>query len=90
MNIEVTMCYSQLMSMLLQPEEFSKAVIHFTSSSPNVEHEGMNGYMETVVKFEVKSLMDFSKIYEKSYTFPSDRPEWYRKVRDGMLSYQEY
>ena len=86
MNIEVTMCYSQLMSMLLQPEEFSKAVTKFTSSSPNIEHEGMNGYMETVVKFEVKSLADFSKLYERSYTFPTDRTKWYYTVRNGMLS----
>ena len=84
MNIEVTMCYSQLMSMLLQPEEFSKAVTKFTSSSPNIEHEGMNGYMETVVKIEVRSLANFSNLYDK--TLVCSNPSWYRSVRDGLLS----
>lgn len=89
MNIEVTMCYSQLMSMLLQPEEFSKAIVRYTSSAPNIEHEGMNGYMETVVKFEVKNLAEFSKLYDGSYIFPSDRAKWYHTVRNGMLGCKE-
>lgn len=84
MNIEITMCYSQLMSMLLQPEEFSKAVTKFTSSSPNIEHEGMNGYMETVVKFEVKSLAVFSDLYDRTLVYSN--PSWYKSVRDGLLS----
>ena len=86
MQVKITMCHSNLMSILLQPEEFQVCVSSYTATSPDVAMEGMNGYMETIVTFEVKDLVRFGKLYEASYVFPSDRSKWYASVKKGLLS----
>lgn len=85
MKLEVVMCHSSLMSMLLRPEEFEQAVHSYTATAPDVQHEGFAGYMETKVSFEIKDLERFSKLYSSSYTYPSDRSAWYYKVKNGFM-----
>ena len=85
MNLTVTMCHSHLMSMLLQPEQFQTAVRSYSATSPDVAHEGMAGYMETKVIFEINDLTTFAKLFEFSRTYPSNRSEWYWKVKQGLM-----
>lgn len=84
MKLEVVMCHSSLMSMLLRPEEFEQAVISYTATAPDVTNEGFAGYMETKVVFNIKDLERFSKLYSSSYTYPSDRSAWYYKVKNAF------
>lgn len=84
MKIEINMCYSHLMSMLMMPEAFNKAVYKYESSSPNIEHEGMAGYMETIVIFHLKDLSAFATLFEKSRKYLTDNPSFYFRVRDGQ------
>ena len=85
MQVKITMCHSHLMSMLLSPAEFQVCVTSYSATSPDMGLEGMNGYMETIVTFEVKDLVRFSKLYESSYVFPSDRSKWYGTVKNGIM-----
>jgi hypothetical protein len=78
-NVQVVTCHSTLLRLLLNPEALRDAVASYSATSPNMEHEGMNGYMETVVDFKVKNLMSFSKLYEEA--IQSNSSEWYHEVK---------
>lgn len=84
MKIEINMCYSHLMSMLMMPQTFNKAVHKYESSSPNIEHEGMAGYMETVVVFHLKDLSTFASLFDEARCYPEDRAAWYYQIRNGL------
>lgn len=86
MKIINTMCHSHLLSMLLTPEKFQAAVVSYKASAPDVTNEGMSGYMETTVEFEVRDLERFSKLFQQSKTYPSDRSKWYHTIRKGIMS----
>jgi hypothetical protein len=86
MKIETKMCHSHLMSMLMMPEQLYKAVSKYVAFPPDMPAEGMIGYMETYVEFDVKSLDEFTKLWNESYKLPSDRTDWYHRVKSGMLS----
>lgn len=85
MELSVNMCHSHLMSMLLQPERFNDAVTSYTATTPQMQYEGMAGYMEVDAVFKIKNLTLFAKLWEDSYTFPSDRSAWYHKVKSQMM-----
>lgn len=87
MKFKVTLCHSHLMSMLLQPEKFEAAISSYTATSPNIQFEGFNGYMEVHVEFNVKDLTRFSTLYEESRVFPSDRTQWYHLIRSSMAGF---
>jgi len=89
MKLTVEMCHSHLMSMLLQPEIFSRAVVSYTASPPDMAGEGFNGYMEVKATFEIKDLTEFTKIWNDAYVFPSDRSKWYHLVKNSMVRCNE-
>lgn len=86
MKLQVVMCHSHLMSMLLMPEQFQRAVDKYEATTPDVQSEGFAGYMETHVTFHLRNLDDFTKLWNESYKFPSDRAEWYHKVKNATLA----
>lgn len=86
MKLSTKMCHSHLMSMLLQPERMERAVSQYHATTPAVSLEGMTGYMETKVEFEIRSLSEFTQLYESSQTFPSRRDQWYHTVRQAILA----
>lgn len=86
MKLTCTMCHSHLMSMLLQPEKFQRAVRKYTATGPDIQYEGIAGYMETGVEFDIASLKEFTELFEDSYTYPSNRTEWYNAIKNGILS----
>lgn len=86
MKLEATLCNSQLLSMLLQPELFHRAVSKYEATSPDMQGEGFNGYMEVKATFYIKNLAEFNNLWEKSYKLPSDRCDWYHKVKSATLA----
>lgn len=86
MKLEATLCQSQLLSMLLQPELFYRAVTKYEATSPDMNGEGFNGYMEVKATFYVKNLASFNDLWEKSYKLPSDRCKWYHTVKNATLA----
>lgn len=85
MKFSTTMCHSHLISMLLQPEDFQNCVNSYKSTAPDIRNEGMAGYMEVQVEFDVKSLIGFANLFQSSYSYPSNSGKWYQMIRDGLL-----
>jgi hypothetical protein len=73
------------MSMLLQPERFNDAVHKYEATTPQMQYEGMAGYMEVDATFEIKDLTKFAKLWDDSYTYPSDRSAWYHKIKSQVM-----
>jgi len=80
MKIEVVMCHSHLLSMLLQPKRLEAAVVSYTATKPLVSFEGMAGYIETTVTFNVANLSEFTKLFEDSRSYPSNQTRWYHTL----------
>lgn len=85
MKLEATLCQSHLLSMLLMPETFSKAVSKYEATSPDMSAEGFNGYMEVKATFYIKDISAFSDLWDSAYIFPSDRSKWYHQVKSQTL-----
>lgn len=82
MKLEIKMCHTRLMAMLMNPKDFQMAVYSYSATTPNVEHEGMAGYIETVVTFQIKDLELFTTLYSKC---SNTSPEWYYTVKNGLM-----
>jgi hypothetical protein len=89
MKFEATICHTHLMSMLLMPEQFQRAISSYTATSPDVANEGFNGYMEVKVSFVVRDLEAFTELYKQGYVFPSDRSQWYQFIKNGIDKFNE-
>ena len=89
MKLSTKMCHSHLMSMLLQPEKFSRAIISYNASPPDMASEGFIGYMEVDAVFEIKDLTEFTKVWNDAYVFPSDRSKWYHLIKSSMVGCSE-
>lgn len=89
MKFETLMCHSHLMSMMLMPELLQRAVQSYTTTSPDVDGEGFNGYMEIKATFVVKDLDAFNELWNKSRVYPSDRAEWYNFIRYNVSKCME-
>lgn len=86
MKLITKMCHTHLMSMLFWPEKFQKAIASYTSTAPDFEGEGFNGYMEVEVEFEIRDLEAFAQLYHASYKLPSDRAQWYHNIKNGAFN----
>jgi hypothetical protein len=51
-----------------------------------MDHEGMTGYMEVEVVFEIKDLQAFTNLWYHSYKLPSDRSKWYDQIKNATLA----
>lgn len=54
MIIKDKMCYARLIQLMQHPG-FAKSVDKVTFTKPNIEHQGMAGYIETEVTIELRS-----------------------------------
>ncbi len=84
MELKVKMCHSHLMAMMLQPEHFEQAIHKYTATAPEWSSEGFNGYMKIECTFHVKSLDQFTKLWDDAYIFPTERSAWYSRVCNGV------
>ena len=81
MILKDKICYSKLLWMQQQPDGY-QAVHKVTYTSPNVEHEGMLGYVETEVTIDVKELSKLVSIMDRWHTLTvADRSYFYNLVR---------
>lgn len=83
MKLDVTLCHSHLLSMLLLPDKFNNAVTHYSATTPDMNGEGFNGYMEVKATFFIKDLEAFNQLWKDSYIYPSDRTEWYHFIKNN-------
>lgn len=84
MKFETTLCHSTLLSMLMMPEKFQRAVSSYTCTAPDVDAEGFNGYMEVKAIFNIKDLDAFNKLWHDAYVYPSERSQWYHFIARGI------
>lgn len=61
------MCFTHL-SWLQRQNEFLRAVSRVTYTQPAFEFEGIAGYIETKVEFEIKDMVLFAKVYNDYYS----------------------
>lgn len=69
MKLSVTTCYSHLLYMQMQGPLFQQAVSSVIFTSPRFDHEGLAGYIETTITFEIHDLKVFTKLYTDWYTY---------------------
>lgn len=54
-------------------ESFAQAVSRMSIlDGPHFQHEGMSGYIETDILFEIKDLKKFTDIWESWYSLSDD------------------
>lgn len=70
MKIQDKLCYSKLLWLFMN-KDFTSSVSKTVFTKPAFEHEGMAGYIETDVEFEVISIQGFAKAYEAYTNVPS-------------------
>lgn len=74
-------CYTHLLWMLtFRAKEFSEAVAKHECSQPMFEHEGIAGYIECKLVFEVNDIALFAKIFNEWYT-ATNRSDFYSQIR---------
>lgn len=84
MKIEVKTCYSHLLWMQLQGKIFSTAIESFTCSRPLFEFEGVSGYIEVTINFNIRELSAFAELWSGWYTY-TDRTNFYHKISSGRM-----
>lgn len=81
MKLIEKMCHSHLLWMLSQPERFEQAISSYSASSPAFQFEGVAGYIETAVTFEINKLDVFTELYYAYYKVDCDRrSKWYYSI----------
>lgn len=69
MKVEVNTCYTHILYMLCAGPIFGDAVSSFAiKEGPHYQYEGVAGYIETVVTFEVKDLRKFTDLWLSWYS----------------------
>lgn len=73
MELIVKTCYSHILHIMCAGELFSTAVKSMCiTDGPHHKYEGVAGYIETKVVFEIRDLEQFSKLWSSWYSL-SDR-----------------
>lgn len=74
MKLTIKTCYSRVLWVMFAGEAYSQAVSQMSiTSGPHFEHEGVAGYIETEVVFEIKDLKKFTDIWESWYLLSDTR-----------------
>lgn len=83
MKMEMTMCHSELLVMLLVPHRLYQAVHSYTSTSPDMRHEPQSERMLVDVVFDIKDIHEFIELWEYAQDL-SKSPDWYHGVKQGI------
>lgn len=84
MELKVKACYSQVLAFqLYSGPRLAEAISSMTISSPNFQHEGFNGYIETDVVFSIRDLNVFAELWDAAYKYPSERNDFYNMIMSG-------
>lgn len=74
MKLIVTTCYTHILWIMCAGPLFKEAVhqMHITAS-PDFASEGVAGYIETTVEFEIASLEKFTNLWNSYYSLSESR-----------------
>ena len=86
MKLVTNTCYSHIIHMQMQPALWSQAITGFKMGKPRFEHEGMAGYIETDVEFQIGSISAFAELWMSWYTESTEN----RNRMYQTLLYQYY
>lgn len=85
MKLTVTTCYSHILHLMMQGENYSLAINDMKMSTPGHTHEGITGYIETNVEFQIRDLALFSKLWYSWYNLEDDvRNTLYTMAKGGF------
>lgn len=88
MIVKHKLCYSHLVYLMLSGEDFEQAINNVQFSSPNFAHEGLAGYIEVDVTFDVKDLKKFAEIYLNYYELDHRiKQKLYTQIKTGLKCY---
>jgi len=74
MKLIIKTCYSRVLWVMCAGEAYSQAVSQMAiTSGPMFQYEGMAGYIETEVVFEIRDLKKFTDIWESWYDLSDAR-----------------
>lgn len=68
MKLITNTCYSHIVYMQQQSYLWNQAVTSMKMGKPRFDHEGVAGYIETDVEFQIASIDAFSKLWMSWYT----------------------
>ena len=84
-KLTLTTCYSHLLYFMSLGEAVQDCVYKIECSSPDFQHEGVAGYIETVVTIHIKDLSKFSILWDKWHDLPpEERTRLYSIIRRGF------
>lgn len=72
MKITEKMCHSHLLWMLINAEDFEQAIRSYSATTPAYQFEGVAGYVETTVTFDVNDLEKLTKLYSGYHKLSSE------------------
>lgn len=74
MRLTVNTCYSRVIWLMCSGPSFSAAVSKMNIiKGPYHDYEGIAGYIETEVEFEIKDLAKFTNLWESYYSLSDKR-----------------
>jgi hypothetical protein len=74
MKLTVNTCYTRVLHLLCSGEDYSQAVFSMrTINGPKFEYEGMAGYIETEVEFNIRDLAKFTELWESWFKLTEDQ-----------------
>lgn len=70
--------------MLESGPKLSEAIHSVEYTTPNYEHEGINGYLETNAIFDIKDIVKFAELFDSWYKLDSTiRTNLYSLAKKG-------
>lgn len=87
MQLTDKMCYSKLLWMQQQPNWY-RAVHKVTYKAPQVEYEGMAGYVETEVTIDVREISELVSIMNSWYSLTVGERSFFYNLARGIKCVQ--
>lgn len=85
MIIQHRTCYSHILYIMSKGEAFSSCVANIKITSPQHQHEGMAGYIETDVTIEIKGLTSFAELWDSWYNLDDKTRTFFYQVALGKV-----
>ena len=74
MKLTVNTCYTRVLHVLCSGPEYAQAVFSMrTINGPNHDLEGMSGYIEVEVEFNIRDLARFTALWESWYSLTENQ-----------------
>lgn len=73
MELKVKTCYSRILWLLCSGKKLEQAIYKIDFTSPNFQHEGLAGYIETTATIHIKDLASFTHLWESYHSLTDKR-----------------